>query len=69
VTIQTDTPGFRAQLLSGSSLGAYHPISDVEQIDSGTTFQVRAGSVQAYLVVWVTSLPIGYAHVNEVRAA
>jgi eukaryotic-like serine/threonine-protein kinase len=69
VTIQTNTPGFSAQLLTGRSLGAYHAISGIEQIQNGTTFEVDKGSVQAYVVVWVTSIPVGYAHVNEVRAA
>jgi serine/threonine-protein kinase len=69
VTIQTTTPGFSAQLLTGNSLGTYHAISDVQQIQNGTTFEVRKGSVQAFLVVWVTAIPAGYAHVNEVRAA
>ncbi len=69
VTIQTDTPGFSAQLQTGNSLGTYHAISDVQQIQNGTTFEVKKGSVQAILVIWVTSIPAGYAHVNEVRAA
>jgi len=69
VTIQTNTPGFSAQLRTGNSLESYHAISDVQQIQNGTTFEVRKGSVQAFLVVWITSIPAGYAHVNEVRAA
>jgi putative peptidoglycan lipid II flippase len=69
VTIQTNTPGFSAQLQTGNSLGTYHAISGVEQIQNGTTFELDQGSVEAYLVIWVTSIPAGYAHVNEVRAA
>jgi hypothetical protein len=69
VTIQTDTPGFSAQLLTGRSLNTYHVITSTQEIQNGTTFAVKEGSVQAYLVVWITSLPAGYAHVNEVRAA
>jgi predicted Ser/Thr protein kinase len=69
ITIQTNTPGFSAQLRTGNSPGIYHAISDVQQIQNGTTFEVRKGSVQTFLVVWVTSIPAGYAHVNEVRAA
>jgi len=69
VTLQTNTPGFSAQLMTGSVAGTYHPITSVQDIQKSTTFSVRRGAVQRYLVVWVTKLPIGYAHVNEVRAA
>jgi hypothetical protein len=69
VTIQTNTPGFTARLLTGTVLGTYHPITGVKTIQNGTTFAIRKGSAQALLVVWVTSIPAGYAHVTEVRAA
>jgi serine/threonine-protein kinase len=69
VTIQTDTPGYSAQLMTGTSQGTYHAITGVKSIQNGTTFAVRKGSVGTILVVWVTALPAGYAHVNEVRAA
>jgi eukaryotic-like serine/threonine-protein kinase len=69
VTIQTDTPGFSAQLQTGMSIGVYHAISGVKSIQNGTTFAVPKGSVGSILVVWVTALPVNYAHVNEVRAA
>ena len=69
VTIQTDTPGFSAQLLTGRSLNRYHVITSTKEIQNGTTFAVKQGSVQAYVVVWITALPAGFAHVNEVRAA
>jgi serine/threonine-protein kinase len=69
VTLQTNTPGFSAQLMTGNSQGVYHAITDVKSIQSGTTFAVSKGSVQAILVVWLTALPANYAHVNEVRAA
>jgi serine/threonine protein kinase len=69
VTIQTNTPGFSAQLLTGSTVDKYHVITSTKEIQSGTTFSVKKGAVQAYLVVWVTALPAGFAHVNEVRAA
>jgi hypothetical protein len=69
VTLQTDTPGFSAQLMTGNSQGVYHAITDVKSIQNGTTFEVHKGSVQAILVVWLTALPANFAHVNEVRAA
>ena len=68
VTVETDTPGFNAQLLTGTYFGRFHPVTADEQIQNGTTFQVAKGTMRRYLVLWVTSLPIGYAHVNEVRA-
>jgi eukaryotic-like serine/threonine-protein kinase len=69
VTVQTNTPGFSAQLMTGNSQGTYHAITGVKSIQNGTTFEVPKGSVQAILVVWLTALPANYAHVNEVRAA
>jgi eukaryotic-like serine/threonine-protein kinase len=69
ITIRTDTPGFSAELLTGRTAGRYHAISSAQDVQDGTTFSVPEGSVERYLVVWLTSLPIGYAHVNEVRAA
>ncbi len=69
VTIVTDTPGYTAQLLTGTLLGTYHPITGVKSIQNGTTFAVKKGTAQSLLVVWLTTLPANYAHVNEVRAA
>ena len=68
VTVQTDTPGFNAQLLTGTTFGRFHAVTADEQIQNGTTFEVGKGTIRPYLVLWLTSLPIGYAHVNEVRA-
>jgi tRNA A-37 threonylcarbamoyl transferase component Bud32 len=68
VTVQTDTPGFTAQLQTGTSFGRFHSITPNELVQNGTTFAVKAGSVEPYLVLWLTALPAGYAHVNEVRA-
>jgi eukaryotic-like serine/threonine-protein kinase len=69
VTVQTDTPGFSAQLMTGNSQGRYRAITEVKSVQNGTTFAVKKGSAHAILVVWLTALPAGYAHVNEVRAA
>jgi serine/threonine protein kinase len=68
VTILTDTPGFTAELQTGTSLGTFHPITKRLVVQDGTTFAVAGRSVEPYLVLWLTSLPAGYAHVNEVRA-
>ncbi|HZC28579.1 MAG TPA: protein kinase, partial [Gaiellaceae bacterium] len=63
VTIETDTPGFNAQLLTGATRGRFHPVTGDQQIQNGTTFQIAGGKMRRYLVLWLTTLPIGYAHV------
>ena len=68
VTVETNTPGFEAQLLTGTSFGTFHPLTGTEMVQNGTTFEVQKGAVQSYLVLWLTKLPASYAHVNEVRA-
>jgi serine/threonine-protein kinase len=68
VTVQTDTPGFSAQLLTGMAFSRFHAITGDELVQNGTTFQVGKHRMQRFLVLWLTKLPINYAHVNEVRA-
>jgi eukaryotic-like serine/threonine-protein kinase len=68
VTIQTDTPGFSAQLLTGTSFGRFRAVTGNELVQNGTTFQVDKRRMRRFLVLWLTKLPINYAHVNEVRA-
>jgi eukaryotic-like serine/threonine-protein kinase len=68
VTVQTNTPGFSAQLLTGTSFGRFHAVTGNEVVQNGTTFEVRKRAMRRYLVLWLTKLPINYAHVNEVRA-
>ena len=68
VTVQTDTPGFTAQLLTGTSFGRFRAVTGNQLVQNGTTFQVDRRSIKRYLVLWLTKLPINYAHVNEVRA-
>jgi serine/threonine-protein kinase len=68
VTVQTDTPGFSAQLLTGTFFGRFHAVTGNELVQNGTTFQVRKGTMRRFIVLWLTKLPINYAHVNEVRA-
>ena len=68
VTVRSDTPGFDAQIQTGMSpTGPFHQISTSQNVQSATTFEL-AGTAQRYLVVWITSLPAGVAHVNEVTA-
>ena len=54
---------------SGSSQsGPFAPVSPLETVGSTTTFRVGGGAAR-YYVVWITKLPGGVAHVNEVHAS
>jgi serine/threonine-protein kinase len=69
ITVRSDTPGFPAQIQTGTSPnGPFHPISSSEDVQSTTTFEL-SGAAQRYLLIWITALPAGIAHVNEVSAA
>jgi hypothetical protein len=69
VTVRSDTPGFPAQIRTGSSpTGPFHAVSSSENVQSTTTFELT-GRMQRYLLVWITALPAGIAHVNEVTAS
>jgi eukaryotic-like serine/threonine-protein kinase len=69
VTVRSDTPGFPAQILTGTSpTGPFHPVSPSENVQSTTTFQLT-GQLQRYLLIWITALPAGIAHVNELTAS
>jgi predicted Ser/Thr protein kinase len=68
VTVRSDTPGFVAQIQTGSSpTCCFRPISVSENVQSTTTFELT-GAAQRYVLIWITSLPAGVAHVNEVTA-
>jgi serine/threonine protein kinase len=69
VTVTSDTPGFSAQILAGSSTsGPFAQDSAVRTIGASATFPLR-GATDRYYVIWVTQLPAGgSAHVNEVTA-
>ena len=67
IVLRTDTPGFTARIESGSSQsGPFPPVSPLKTVGSTTTFRVGGGRAR-YYVVWITKLPGGVAHVNEVR--
>jgi eukaryotic-like serine/threonine-protein kinase len=69
VTLRSDTPGFPAQIQTGASpTGPFHPASPSENVQSTTTFQLNR-PMQRYLLIWITALPAGIAHVNEVTAS
>jgi hypothetical protein len=67
--VATDTPGFTAQIQSGSSASGPFVADSASKIVNGrTTFTLNEGSAR-YYVIWITQLPPGgRAHVNEVRA-
>jgi eukaryotic-like serine/threonine-protein kinase len=68
VRVETDTPGFTARIESGSSQdGPFSPASPPRTVGRSTVFAVE-GPPRRYYVVWITKLPQGFAHVNEVTA-
>jgi serine/threonine-protein kinase len=69
ITVATDTPGFSAQILSGSSAGGpFAQVSNVLTVGPSTKFQLHGGSAR-YYVLWITSLgTVSSVHVNEVTA-
>jgi serine/threonine-protein kinase len=71
IVLDTDTPGFRAQIGATNILGGVpQKISPNLKVGRRTTFELVKGSPKRYFVVWITALPPGEgsAHVNEVRA-
>ena len=68
VIVRSTTPGFTARIDAGEAPGGpFRPVSSVQEVGTSTTFQLR--DVEArYFVVWITSLPGGVAHINEVVA-
>ncbi len=69
LTVQSDTPGFSAEIEAGSSpSGTFTPVSDSHTVGGSTVFTVR-GQAARYYVVWITDLgPNAAVHVNEVVA-
>jgi tRNA A-37 threonylcarbamoyl transferase component Bud32 len=71
LTIQTDTPGYTAQVKSSNSASTgFVPVSKAQTVGSSTTFKLN-GRAARYYLIWITKLPPGsdHAHVNEVKAA
>jgi serine/threonine protein kinase len=68
VTVRSDTPGFDAQIQTGvSPTGPFHAVSSTDNVQNTTTFELT-GPMQRYLLIWITSVPAGIAHLNEVTA-
>jgi hypothetical protein len=71
LTIQSDTPGYTAQIKSSNSASAgFAPVSSAQTVGGSTTFKLK-GRAARYYLIWITKLPPGSdsAHVNEVKAA
>jgi serine/threonine protein kinase len=69
VTITTTTPGFRAEIQSGTSpAGPFQPVSHAKTITGTTTIPINSPAAQ-YYVIWITDLGGNDSvHVNEVTA-
>jgi hypothetical protein len=67
VVVTTDTPGYSAGIQVGSSsTGPWVPVSPSKTTTARTTFALKQRSAR-YLMVWITSMPIGgVAAVDEV---
>jgi serine/threonine-protein kinase len=68
IELTTDTPGFTAEIQSGSSPeGPFETVGDSKLVGETTSWDLREGG-GPYYVVWITQL-VGSAHVNEVKAS
>jgi serine/threonine-protein kinase len=71
LVVETDTPGFTAQIEATNTQGATpEKISDSKVVGRTTTFDLSSSGPKQYYVIWITKLPpdLQTAHVNEVRA-
>jgi hypothetical protein len=69
LTLETDQPGFDAEVQAGSSpTGPFTTISASATTNDTTVYRLRADSPVRYIVLWITKIPDGgAADVNEVR--
>jgi eukaryotic-like serine/threonine-protein kinase len=71
IRVQTDTPGFTAEVRATNTLGATPKrVSESRTVEATTTFSIDEAAPKRYYVLWITKLPGGQGsmHVNEVRA-
>jgi eukaryotic-like serine/threonine-protein kinase len=69
VRVQTDTPGYRAEIRAGNNLaGGFTAVSKAQTVAGTTSFEVDPKAPARYYVVWITRLAGDVAHVNEVHA-
>jgi serine/threonine-protein kinase len=56
LVVRSNTPGFTAKIESGSSAtGPFTPVSSSQEVGGNTTFALKGGAAQ-YYVVWITNL-------------
>jgi hypothetical protein len=69
LTVSTDTPGFTAEIRAGGSPQAFEQtVSGPQTVEEETTFELDETDAR-YLLVWITELDGGSAHINEVTAS
>src|SRR5215204_5133243 len=67
ITVDTDTPGFTAEIHAGDSAqGPFVPVSGSGVIESRRRYNLHDAKAR-YFVVWITDVS-GSAHINEVTA-
>jgi hypothetical protein len=69
LTLETDQPGFDAEVQAGSSpTGPFTRISESATTSDTTVYRLRAPAPERYILLWITKIPDGGdADVNEVR--
>ena len=69
LTLETDQPGYTAEVQAGSSpTGAFTRISQSSTTSDTTVFRLRAPGPERYILLWITHIADGQAaDVNEVR--
>jgi eukaryotic-like serine/threonine-protein kinase len=68
MTVDTDTPGFTAEIQAGDSAeGPFEPVSQSRTIQQRHRYTLENARAR-YFVVWITELDSGSMHVNEVTA-
>jgi hypothetical protein len=69
ITVKTDTPGFIAEIKTGSNVrGPFERVSDSLTVGRTTTFTLDGRASGRYFVIWITHLADDAAHINEVFA-
>jgi hypothetical protein len=69
LTLETDHPGFDAEVQAGPSpTGPFTRISESATTSDTTVYRLRAPAPERYILLWITKIPDGGdADVNEVR--
>ena len=69
LVVQTDTPGFTAQVLAGDAAGGpFEPVAEERVVGARAVFDLGTGAKHRYFVVWITRLTSDSARLNEVTA-